>query len=170
MVLDCSVTLAWFLADEKDPDIDQILTEIESGHVQAISPRVWAYEIHSAIPRRIRQRGLDAALATEWLEDLDELNIDIRPCQRHDLRDFTSEVFPLQLKHHGIGFFDTFYLELAKQERVPLASLDLKLAEAAIAEGVELVIPIEQLKKWLERKSKIDSERAKQARSDVSQS
>jgi predicted nucleic acid-binding protein len=42
-------------------------------------------------------------------------------------------------RQHRLSVYDAAYLELAKRERLPLATLDGELAEAARAEGVALV-------------------------------
>ena len=39
---------------------------------------------------------------------------------------------------HNLTFYDAAYLELAKREGLPLATLDRALERAAIAEGVAL--------------------------------
>jgi predicted nucleic acid-binding protein len=42
-------------------------------------------------------------------------------------------------RRHGLTFYDAAYLELAKRERIPLATLDDGLADAARAEQVALI-------------------------------
>jgi predicted nucleic acid-binding protein len=42
-------------------------------------------------------------------------------------------------RRHRLTFYDAAYLELAKRERIALATLDDALAVAAAAEGVELI-------------------------------
>ena len=41
-------------------------------------------------------------------------------------------------RRHSLTFYDAAYLELAKREGLPLATLDRDLEKAAIAEGVAL--------------------------------
>jgi predicted nucleic acid-binding protein len=40
---------------------------------------------------------------------------------------------------HKLSVYDAAYLDLAQREAVPLATLDKLLADAALAEGVELI-------------------------------
>ncbi len=43
---------------------------------------------------------------------------------------------------HGLSAYDAVYLALAQERRLPLATLDRKLANAARAEGVEVLGPL----------------------------
>lgn len=40
---------------------------------------------------------------------------------------------------HQLSVYDATYLELAQRERIPLATLDIKLSAAAHAESVSLI-------------------------------
>ena len=42
-------------------------------------------------------------------------------------------------RKHRLTFYDAVYLELAQRERLPLATLDNELANAARAEDIQLV-------------------------------
>jgi predicted nucleic acid-binding protein len=42
-------------------------------------------------------------------------------------------------RKHRLSIYDAAYLQLAKQESLPLATLDAALASAATVEGIEIV-------------------------------
>jgi predicted nucleic acid-binding protein len=49
-----------------------------------------------------------------------------------------NEIFALA-QRYNLTFYDVAYLELARREKIPLATLDRALARAASAEGVQLL-------------------------------
>lgn len=155
MILDCSLALAWFLKDEKDPSFDKIRSQVELGRVRAVVPRIWAYEVHSSLAIKVRQQRCTWEEAREHLEVLSALPFDMQCCAFDYQPAFPVEVFSLLEKHNlnkaredCINFFDAQYLALAIEKDLPLASLDEPLVHAAVAEGVQLVISVEDVQRW----------------------
>lgn len=52
---------------------------------------------------------------------------------------FTRETLLHIARRHGLSVYDAAYVELALRQQLPLATLDRKLASAAMAEGLEVV-------------------------------
>lgn len=129
-VLDASVAACWAHHDEQDDRADAAFARLEKE--RAIAPVHWWFEVRNVLligERRARVTGEHVA---HFLARLDKFPIDIAG--------LPDGVAVLDLaRRHRLTFYDAAYLELAKRERFPLATLDRALAAAAQAEGVALV-------------------------------
>lgn len=167
MVLDCSVTLAWFLPEQEDGDFTSLLYKIASYEKKAFVPRIWAHEVHGSLPSKMRHHYIEKlkkshafteGIIDETLRSLANLPIEIVPSTRVTLIDYTNELYPLAKGHGGVQFYDSSYLKLAMERSLPLATIDEKLAKAALSEGVGLVFSLEKIREW---KDFIGSKRGK---------
>ena len=131
LVLDASVTMSWFLDDEKDPRAETAQSRLTQD--TALVPQLWHLEIRNCLIVAKRRRHISAGRVTECLEALKWLPIQTDA----DLN--LSTAFSLA-QTHGLSFYDAVYLELAKRQDAALASLDAALVRAAKAEGLS---PIE---------------------------
>lgn len=130
-VLDASIALCWCFRDESQSVADQAANLLlEAG--QAVCPAIWWFEVRNAMLAGIRRDRASEAEVRAFLSDLPLLKIAIE-----SLPD-DSEIFALA-QRHNLTFYDAAYLELARREKIPLATLDRALARAAEAEGVQLV-------------------------------
>ena len=82
----------------------------------------------------LRRGRISKPDSEQFLVSLDDLNVRLSEPVSYD------EVFFLAQKH-GLTVYDAAYLNVAMQERLPLASLDRQLVRAAEAVGVELFQP-----------------------------
>lgn len=58
MVIDASVTLAWYVEDESTPTAEEVLVRVaESG---AMVPSLWRLEVANDVQTAIRRTGIDA--------------------------------------------------------------------------------------------------------------
>lgn len=130
-VLDASMTMAWVFADEATEATDRLLESLMER--QAYAPGLWPIEVANAFLAATRRCRLEAG---EW------------PWIRHSLEALpiaVDSVSParvwsavLELAHdRGISVYDAMYLELALRMRLPLATLDGRLAAEARAVDVE---------------------------------
>ena len=128
LVLDASITADWLLDDEFEPRAADALTRLRRDG--AIVPPLWHYEVRNALLAAERRGRVSQNGTTERLDSLKALPI------RTDGDTNLQAAFNLA-REHGLSFYDALYLELAKRLGTTLATLDRKLAGAALAEGLE---------------------------------
>lgn len=59
VVIDSSITLAWFFADERTAAADAVLTHVaESG---AVAPSLWRLEVANALQMAVRRNRIDSS-------------------------------------------------------------------------------------------------------------
>jgi predicted nucleic acid-binding protein len=130
LVIDASVSMGWCLPDERNYYSDEVLQfAIETG--QCVAPALWGLEVRNsllvALKRgRISNDGVNQAI---WF--LKNLNIDLVDTWSYD------SVFELAVLF-GLTVYDASYLDVALHERLPLATLDRRLAVAATRAGVSV--------------------------------
>ena len=130
VVIDCSVFLAWCLADEDEPTaIRTIGRVIETG---GVVPRIWWYELRNALLMNERRGRFTAQQVADTLADSAALGIEID--DRHD----EASILGLA-RQHGLSVYDAAYLEVAYRRGLPLATLDQLLSTAAAANGVAVI-------------------------------
>lgn len=132
-VIDSSITLAWFFADERSPAADAVLEQVtEAG---AVVPSLWRLEVANALQMAVQRKRIDASFRDASLTDLHALDIEIdAETDRHAWQDTLALA-----NRHRLTLYDASYLELAQRLRLPLATLDRELRVAAAAEGVALI-------------------------------
>ena len=133
IVLDSSVTVAWYFADERTAAIDAVLSQVtESG---AIVPSLWRLEVANALHMAVKRKRIEAAYRDVSLDALRSLAIDID--SETDTHAWSST---LRLaERFQLTLYDAAYLELAQRRGVPLASLDQDLREAGAALSITLL-------------------------------
>ena len=133
-VLDNSVALAWCFEDEQSPPIMALLDRVvETG---AMAPLLWPLEALNGLLEAERRRRLDAAKRAEIAGLLRAL-----PITLDDETADTSWEATLRLaERFTLSVYDATYLELAQRRRLPLASMDRALRNAAAALGVEVLL------------------------------
>jgi len=134
VVIDASIASAWCFPDEQTDYTKAVFQAVSSSAVDSVAPRLWAYEIRNSVLMGLRRGRISKADSEQFLVSLNELNVRLSEPASYD------EVFALA-QEHGLTVYDAAYLNLAIQERIPLASLDRQLVRAAEAAGVELFHP-----------------------------
>ena len=129
-VLDASIVACWCFHDEDHPRADAALELLDNE--RAIVPLHWWFEVRNALLLSERRGRTTEQYTTHFLDHLERFPIDIAALPN------PAPVLMLA-RRHRLTFYDSAYLELALRERMTLATLDHALAEAALAEGVELV-------------------------------
>ena len=125
-VVDCSVTAAWFLKDERSAEADAALDRVTA--VGGVAPWLWWAEIRNVFliaERNGRMAAADTATALTELQSLG-IRLDHAPDSATALR---------LARFHRLTLYDALYLELAIREGRPLATLDRRLGAAAKAEN-----------------------------------
>jgi predicted nucleic acid-binding protein len=135
-VLDASVAVSWCFPDDptKNTTFTQgVLDLLEEA--DALVPEVWAYEIANSIfVSHFRRKRIGEKQILRYVELLKSLPILVAhsSCQENVGLEKLARQFELTA-------YDVSYLALARQKGLSLATANGKLANAAKAEGVELV-------------------------------
>jgi len=134
-VLDASVALRWYLSNPL-PLYARRVKGLMLGGAQAVVPGLWQLEMANGLAVAERRAALNPADADQALTDIElmlgqaiETNSELVPV-RHALT--TARTFQLSA-------YDAVYLDLARREGLPLATLDEPLRAAAVRAGVTLV-------------------------------
>jgi predicted nucleic acid-binding protein len=134
-VLDGSVVLAWYFADEADAYADAVAASLAGA--AALVPNLFHLEIANVLIVGERRKRSTEAQASAFLARLAALPISI---DGQTAARAWSDAIALA-RAHGLSTYDAAYLELAIRESLPLASLDDDLKAAAGAVGVALYRP-----------------------------
>jgi predicted nucleic acid-binding protein len=133
LVLDSSATLAWIYADETTDAIRAIFELVaDSG---AIVPALWHLEVANSLTVAVRRNRIDLELRRAALNDLALLDIAV---DQHTDSWAWNETLHLADRFR-LTLYDAAYLELAQRRTLPLATLDLDLRAAAIANGTPIL-------------------------------
>ncbi|MCW5699607.1 MAG: type II toxin-antitoxin system VapC family toxin [Rhodospirillales bacterium] len=133
LVIDCSVTVAWFLSDERSDGADRILDHVVNR--SACVPTLWLIEVGNVLlvaERRRRISTTNRKRALNYLRDLPIVTEETSAQQAWGSMINLAETYRLSL-------WDATYLNLAMERGFPLASFDKALRAAAIECGVELL-------------------------------
>lgn len=132
LVVDASYILAVALAEDGAPGLDAFEARLaqEGAHV----PALWRYEVANAVLAAARRGRIAAALPPLILADVAALPI-------HDDEGRAGAIgATLALATlHGLTVYDAAYLECARHYGATLATLDAALAQAARAEGLDVI-------------------------------
>ncbi|MES1258798.1 MAG: type II toxin-antitoxin system VapC family toxin [Acidobacteriota bacterium] len=128
-VLDASVSACWAFADEDHPIAGAAFDSLQTG--EALVPALWWFEIRNILIVNERRGRIDEKETGIFLGALAQLRIrvDREPEQASVLR---------MAREQRLSVYDAAYLELAYREKLPLATLDRRLGEAAQLTGVQL--------------------------------
>lgn len=134
-VLDASISLAWFL-DDPVPDLAQrVRRSLEEGS-RALVPSLWHFEVANGFAIGQRRGILTESRADRCLDDVEGLMASVieNSASTVSLRQALSVARAFRLTA-----YDAAYLETARREHLPLATLDRALVEAATKAGVSLL-------------------------------
>ena len=134
-VLDASVALRWFLDNPLPSYAKRVMRLVIKGQ-RAVVPALWHLEMSNGLAVAERRSILSPANIDQAL-----LHIEQIVSQRVD----TSSAFVstrqslATARAFKLSAYDAVYLDLARHERLPLATLDERLRAAAAQAGVELL-------------------------------
>jgi predicted nucleic acid-binding protein len=129
-VVDASISAAWAFEDENTPGATVALEKLQSGSAHV--PGHWWFELRNALLVNERRGRITEAGTSRFLRDLAGLSITV------DRSPDENTLLGLA-RRHRLTVYDAAYLELARREGLPLASLGGDLRAAAPAEGVPLL-------------------------------
>ena len=118
IVIDASVTLAWYFRDESTPEVRQLLDR--TGIEGAFVPAHWRLEVANSFATAIRHGRVSTDYRDEALMELTWLPISI---------DAETDAYVLTTiisiaDRHRLTVYDAAYLELAARRGLALATLD----------------------------------------------
>ena len=134
-VLDASVALRWFL-DHPMPVYANRVKQFFLKRVRAVVPAPWHLEMSNGLAVAERRSILTTA-------DVDQAMIDIEQIVAQAVDTDSIVVSARQslatARAFQLSAYDAVYLDLARRERLPLATLDDRLRNGAAHAGVELL-------------------------------
>ena len=133
-VLDASVTLGWML-DRPVPARAALARKLILAGDTPVVPILWRYEVSNAVVVSGRRGRLTSGQVETLAADLDEFSetIETDPVSAR-ISDLVQTA-----RRTNLTVYDAAYLELAIRRKLPLATLDGKLREAARRIGLELI-------------------------------
>lgn len=134
-VLDASVALAWFIDRPTAPYADHIRQLLINDN-KAVVPVLWELEIANGFIVAERRGVLTTSDTVEALQNLDGV-------MAYAIENSPDSVSMRRALHvartYGLTAYDAAYLETARREHLPLATLDRQLKAAASKAGVEIL-------------------------------
>lgn len=134
LVIDASLTLAWYFEDERTLAVDGLLDRVVREG--AVVPSLWKLEVVNGLQIAIRRRRIDAAYRDDALQQLGRLPITIDAETGAHAWSTTLNL----AQRFGLTIYDATYLELAQRRALPLATLDRALGVAAPVLGIPSLI------------------------------
>jgi predicted nucleic acid-binding protein len=135
VVIDASVTMAWYFKDEATPYTNAVRASLATE--RAVVPVLWPLEVVNVLLMAERRKRSNHTRASKWLRYLSALPIALDG--ETPFRAFDHILNLARL--HKLTSYDASYLELAVRRRLPLGTLDHDLKKAATAVGVTLYVP-----------------------------
>jgi predicted nucleic acid-binding protein len=132
LVLDSSVALAWVYADETTDTLLRLFDDVRLHG--AWVPGLWRWEIANVLQMNVRRGRHDGDFRDGALASLALLPVKV---DAEADRQAWSAALSLA-DHHGLTVYDAAYLEIASRRKIPLATLDRQLRDAAESEEVQL--------------------------------
>jgi predicted nucleic acid-binding protein len=132
-VVDASLAAAWFLPDEQNEAADQLLLYLRAS--SGLAPSLFWFETRNLFlmaERRGRLKPGEALLSMAQLRGL--------PIE--DAGSVGDHLVLEVANRCGLSGYDASYLALASDRKLPFGTCDRRLAQAALAEKVELLGPL----------------------------
>ena len=129
---DASLAAAWFLPDEARAASSALARRAADQPCRV--PSLFLHEMRNLLLLALRRGRLAEDVLFDLIDKLGQMSW--RDCGPGD----GAQIARLAIRH-GLTAYDAAYLALALSERLPLATLDKKLAAAARAEKFALLGP-----------------------------
>lgn len=133
-VLDASVGLAWFLDDPVPELATKVRLSLKQGS-RALVPSLWVLEMANGFVTVERRGALAASFIDRCLNDIEGL---LSSVIDHSASAISVRRAFSVANASRLTAYDATYLEMARMEHLPLATLDRALVEAAKKAGVAL--------------------------------
>ena len=134
-VIDASATLPWCFKDEATSETKALLQRLRSGD-RAIVPAQWPTEVMNGLVVAVRRQRISFADVVEFAEALTSLPIEIEPASVPA----SWNVLLTTARDARLTIYDAAYLQLARDRKLPLATLDADMQKAATADVIPLLL------------------------------
>ena len=128
-VIDASIVAGFAFGEAPDPKIALTIDELALS--EALAPSVFFFELRNVLVVNERRGRATPEGSADFLRRLARLPIRLASAPADD-------VLLALARKRKLTVYDAAYLELAKREGLPLATVDRALEKAAVAEGVAL--------------------------------
>ena len=133
LVLDCSVTMAWFFEDEFSSYSKRVREALSLKGALAVIPGIWPVEVTNVLFQAERRERIKAGKASQALNVLARLPVET------DFLPISGMTQVLNLcRAHRLTAYDALYLELALRRNIPLATQDKLLVKSALDAGAKI--------------------------------
>ena len=124
VVIDSSVTLAWFFEDERTARCDALMRHVATEG--AVVPSLWRLEIANALQMAVRRNRIGASYRDQSL-----ISLRAFPIVVDGETDLHAWERTLGLAERcRLTLYDAAYVELAQRLQLPLATLDREVRAA----------------------------------------
>ena len=130
IVVDTSISLAWYFPDESDEVAEAALDYV--AEKRAVVPIHWAVEMANGLMMAVRRNRISEQERREAIADLQDLNFVTDQAGLNTLWQSAMGLADL----HQLSIYDSMYLETSIRLGLPLATADKALKHAAAAESV----------------------------------
>ncbi len=130
LVVDASIAAVWFLPDEATLFADKVLQRVASDG--ALVPDLFWHEMRNVLTLSCRRQRLSRDEVRRSMLRLTQLNV-------VTATSLDGELILDLAERHRLTAYDAAYLALAIGSKLPLATLDKQLIEAAARENVPLL-------------------------------
>ena len=131
-VLDASVALAWFIDRPVDAYAVEVRGKIQSGE-RAIVPVLWETEFANGVLMAERRKLMSNSEGDECMAEMSRLRLTSIEADS-GFRGVREAM--VVARTFRLTVYDACYLELARREGLPLATLDKSLSAAAAKAGI----------------------------------
>ena len=122
--------MTWAFPDEANEAASAALLRLRTQ--AAYVPAVWWFEVRNVLLINERRQRIREVDTMAFLTSLSGMNIEID-------RSPDELAIVTLCRRHRLSAYDASYLELALRHRLPMATLDKRLAAAATTERVSLI-------------------------------
>jgi predicted nucleic acid-binding protein len=133
-VIDASAAIAGLSPDEVNADAGVVVDRALANGCHA--PAIWPFEVENILALKARRALIAAEDYARALRALRDFRATI---DHQDIFASIAAARPL-VQAHNLTIYDAVYLELATRLRLPLATLDRRLATAAAQVGAALLL------------------------------
>jgi predicted nucleic acid-binding protein len=126
--------MRWLPSSEVPPPAVTVRRLLMEHGWGAVVPALWHWELANAVVMGVRRQGIPLPRADAWREaERWSRLVETEPWSDSALADTVTLA-----EQYRLTAYDATYLELALRRRLPLATLDRQLREAARAAGVRV--------------------------------
>jgi predicted nucleic acid-binding protein len=134
-VADASVGVAWAVPVQSGKAVEDLLDEVASG-TPFVTPVLWPFEVANALVVLARRKRIQTEQAVGALRSLGRLT----PILDEDGPRLAFGRIASLAGEYELSVYDAAYLELALRRRLPLASRNAALNQAAKLAGVKTLL------------------------------